>query len=878
MHRFLREKRACATVIVATIAACGGGSDGAPNGDLADAGAPREDSGADASVPDAGGDASHPDAGPVTGVDVSSDVAMLDQKLAAAICAKLAACCSSADAQAALAQYTDAPFVPSCNSPPCAPPVPLDGQCATVLAMRLHGLHDKWAASVKRGNMAFDAAKGAACAAAVSSAACGAAVASALFDGSCFSNRGNAIFTKIAPLGHACQPIQDGTFIGECDPALGFCDFKDSKTCVAWQKTGQDCEVVPKLELCAPDLSCDGASPNAPGKCSAAPIMVAAGASCDATSGPLQICPATQYCDAFGVGATGKCQPKKADGQSCATDDECATSRPYSCYPYGGGTCGSTAFCGGAVDGGAGDGGAGDGGAGDAGQARLTIERADDAAPVAAGQVSVGQRARVLLRWNAPGATSVALDGAGPLVAVVTDGVPTYDDLSGLSGTAPTQTGNTYSFRTILSSPLPAPVTILGDTWNRVAINPHGVLSRGAPSSLRLLDTTLPIPSRGGLPPDWSDGTIAPFLDNHLDARDGSSRIKTATLGSGNDQRLVVEWSEMTTTTDFQSNLPAHLTFQVAVYVDGRVEYRYKTVELDLGSARPDADRAVVQGQGASIGVASSDGTRAVPLSVRRASLKSGVTYTFTPSGALPPVGRALVVTPAATGVATYTLRAQGAPDATVTADVGAMYTQSSVVETNAPRDITQDPNVRIVPFGGDTLVPVALPFALDVFHEGWRSVGVSRTGAIAAWGASANQIGSGLNGHAIPSRVAPTGILAMYYPSGFSAPSWCTAVTPVSFAYLVEGTAPSRAITIQMKGVRKCSSPVGDIDLQATVHEGGDVEYRYSVLTTQDPNVTGGGVLVGLENGNGEVGLTFLQNQPAGIAANLHVTYTRHP
>jgi hypothetical protein len=358
------------------IAACGGGNDaagGAPGG--LDAGG-RADASVGPEAPDAHSDArddarsdaaATPDAGgPVTGVDVTGDVAMLDQKLAAAICAKLTSCCSSTDGAAALAQYSAPPYVPSCNAPPCAPPVPTDAQCEAVLAARLHGLHDLWAASVKRGNMAYDAARGSACVAKVSAATCGPETATALFDGSCFGNRGNEIFPKIAPLGHACQAVKDATFIGECDPASGYCDIKTTMTCVAWKKPGESCRVVPKLELCAPDLNCDGATLNAPGKCSSPPVTVAAGASCDATTGPSLYCPAAQYCDAFAANASGLCQPKKADGAACQYDDECTTARPYSCYPFGAGTCGSGAFCSGALDGGAGDGGVGDAGVGDA--------------------------------------------------------------------------------------------------------------------------------------------------------------------------------------------------------------------------------------------------------------------------------------------------------------------------------------------------------------------------------------------------------------------------------------------------------------------------------------------------------------------------------
>ena len=111
--------------------------------------------------------------------------------------------------------------------------------------------------------------------------------------------------------------------------------------------------------------------------------------------------------------------------------------------------------------------------------AMFTIEAADQAGATASSAVTIGARGRVRLRWNVPGASKVAIDGAGDVLAVVTDGVPTYDDLTGQSETLPTQVGNAYSFKSAITVKLPFSAKILGEEWQpNVVINPHGVLSR----------------------------------------------------------------------------------------------------------------------------------------------------------------------------------------------------------------------------------------------------------------------------------------------------------------------------------------------------------------------------------------------------------------
>ncbi|HSO40578.1 MAG TPA: hypothetical protein VLT33_48960 [Labilithrix sp.] len=282
-------------------------------------------------APDDAGGPGTADAGIVPPAEVGPAIDAFDAALAAAVCQKVAACCSTADRDAFLQQFKTAPYDLTVT--------PTPAECSATLATQLGKLHKKWAASAALGRITFSATRSQACVAGVAGAACGAPLTTALFDSACFGTRGNEVFTKVTPLGAACKDIKDGTFFGECNPKLGYCN--STGTCEAWRKTGEDCGVIPTRMFCGPDLSCEGGSPSKPGKCSAAPIKRQIGESCDATSGPLELCPAGAYCD----GDTGMCATTKADGAACKFDDECTTFRAYSCSPFGAGTCGSDTFC-----------------------------------------------------------------------------------------------------------------------------------------------------------------------------------------------------------------------------------------------------------------------------------------------------------------------------------------------------------------------------------------------------------------------------------------------------------------------------------------------------------------------------------------------------
>jgi hypothetical protein len=351
MRRVLAALARCSSSSLVVLAACS--DDATSVGDSPDSASTTPP---EPSTPDAAGlvDAAVPvdaeKADRAVSADAKTRISAYDGALAKAVCAKLYGCCSDGDVERYAAQFSDAPYKVSTKL--------TASTCEAVLTQAFDALYlTKWGVSVSVGNITFDDARGQKCLDAVSAAACGTPLVSALYDGACFGVRGNEVFRKVARLGAACDDIGDTTFIGECDPSLGYCG--EGKTCVPWKKTGEACGILiqdagpAKRLFCAPGTNCDGQSARTPGKCSGPAQNVALGATCSSLSGPDLVCPAGAYCDVLG---TGKCVAQLADGQVCTGDDECVSARPFTCSapPTSGDggsdagaprTCGSTSFC-----------------------------------------------------------------------------------------------------------------------------------------------------------------------------------------------------------------------------------------------------------------------------------------------------------------------------------------------------------------------------------------------------------------------------------------------------------------------------------------------------------------------------------------------------
>jgi hypothetical protein len=303
--------------------------------------------GNDAAVANLDADAAAPaDAG-----DAARDpFATFAAKAATAICAKLTACCEDAEYLDFFRPYTTFPYdIPEGTAPP-------KEACVTTLTKQLEIIHDAWRPSYAQGHIRFDDERAAECVAAVESAACGLPVAMALNDKSCFDSQQSTVIRRVAPLGTPCTDLNDTTFVGHCDPALGYCDGPPDaippgeRRCVAWRRPGDSCPLTERWNFC--DLfarsGCRDATPSKPGVCSdpKQEEILPLGAVCDNRDDHLQCAPGS-YCDSFSDQPTNVCVPLVADGQPCSEDGVCKTQRPKSCHARGGKqkVCGNQEWC-----------------------------------------------------------------------------------------------------------------------------------------------------------------------------------------------------------------------------------------------------------------------------------------------------------------------------------------------------------------------------------------------------------------------------------------------------------------------------------------------------------------------------------------------------
>ena len=321
---------------VAGFAACsttddaGAGTIAAPTDPEVEADADVETGAApgDATAGDARVDGALPPDPPPTAAVVAA-VKSYRESLAAAICTRLASCCSDASYDIYFAQYEASPFKLTASPP--------RNQCATVLAETLAKRYDLYLPAVSLGRMTFDANKAQSCISGVNAAACGLPITSALYDAACFGLRGSEVFRRLGTLGASCKQLKDGTFNGDCDVGVGYCAANG--TCSAWSQAGESCKIFGQFQLCAPALNCENDTPTKAGACSGPPLTRSIGQSCGATSGPLELCAPGSFCE------NSFCVARKNDGAACKFDDECTSSHPFTCSPVGAGTCGTKTFC-----------------------------------------------------------------------------------------------------------------------------------------------------------------------------------------------------------------------------------------------------------------------------------------------------------------------------------------------------------------------------------------------------------------------------------------------------------------------------------------------------------------------------------------------------
>jgi Concanavalin A-like lectin/glucanases superfamily/Carboxypeptidase regulatory-like domain len=153
--------------------------------------------------------------------------------------------------------------------------------------------------------------------------------------------------------------------------------------------------------------------------------------------------------------------------------------------------------------------------------------------------------------------------------------------------------------------PLPFSMPYYGHLFDEAYISPSGVLA--------FVDTNGYIPSSAVSLPDTLNaplGSLMPFWDDLV--IDSAASIWTATIGSGQDRRFVVEWRNMRIR-DAAANAGERMTFEVVLAPNGGIAFNYAGLTSDR-----------TKGSEAAVGMTSPGGGYGLQYSFGAADLASG--------------------------------------------------------------------------------------------------------------------------------------------------------------------------------------------------------------------------------------------------------------
>jgi hypothetical protein len=284
----------------------------------------------------------------------AADIEQFSNEYAQAICERATSCCNEEEYNLALSEFSAARYNGGARG--VMPPAP--SRCVPELQKRLKSVLGRYATAVIAGRMKFERERAKQCTADMKAVACGPELLQAVSLEACISGRRSEVFKKLAAPGQKCTDLDDGTLLGDCTPALGYCGrptisveagVAHEGTCIAWPKEGEKCGIDTKARfaILCDTLNGSYCSDFPRGICSRKGLPIAEGQSCNRSNqGAFDTCAAGTYCDGPDGGAT--CLPRKADGEPCADDDECKTRMRFTCARNADGepfTCGSRRFC-----------------------------------------------------------------------------------------------------------------------------------------------------------------------------------------------------------------------------------------------------------------------------------------------------------------------------------------------------------------------------------------------------------------------------------------------------------------------------------------------------------------------------------------------------
>jgi RHS repeat-associated protein len=184
---------------------------------------------------------------------------------------------------------------------------------------------------------------------------------------------------------------------------------------------------------------------------------------------------------------------------------------------------------------------------------------------------------------------------------------------------------------------LPFPVPLFGTPVSSLRVSANGFLASAEDGSEEWINTTIPTfdAPNGGIYPFWDDLYL-----------DGSSTVRTATIGTAPNRQFVIEWRNIrATSTDVFS-------MEAVLAENGEISFNY--ANLDSNRERGDS---------ATVGIEDTFGTQALTYSYNQPNLTAGTAVIYTPNPAYataPPAGLLASHTARNGGVTTHTYNASG--------------------------------------------------------------------------------------------------------------------------------------------------------------------------------------------------------------------------
>lgn len=437
---------------------------------------------------------------------------------------------------------------------------------------------------------------------------------------------------------------------------------------------------------------------------------------------------------------------------------------------------------------------------------------------------------------------------------------------------------------------LPFAFPFYGGAYRSAWVDTNGVLSFTDPGGSH------PYSGGGQLPaPADPNAIVAAFWDDLV--VDAAASVRTATTGSGDDRRFVVEWRNVHRKAD-----PAQrLSFEAILAPDGTVTTNYDQL-----------DNAAEKGGSAIVGIEAAVGEDGLSYSIDEPVLSSGIAITFTRpdvdgglkthdlSGTLtdtagaPVVGATVSLDPsgltATTGTGgaysfagvvadSYGVSVQMAgrcgevasrqvelsADAVVDLQLGPDYGGLGYACRTGPSGFVAATNVLALA-GDDAATSVALPFPIE-FHGQSYTSGWVHTNGLVSFGAVHGAVDAWAN-PTMPTAAAPNAVVAPFWDD-FEVDGSASVRTQTL------GAAPNRSFVVEWRNVGFRPTNTERVTFEVMFHEDGRIAFHYGAMST--PTQTGAGATVGLENASGTVAALYTFHE-AVLTANSSITYTPAP